>query len=128
MTRKKFVKQLMAMDYSRNEAEATAYTCTRMGASYEQALEWVKIGYRYRSYLDELGANLAKAVQPAVEAAAEIVRKFAAAVSAIDWEAVGERVAELAATADGASAVHREDALDALRYVANAQAGGGGHE
>lgn len=125
MKRKKFVKQLMAMGYGRNEAEATAHTCVRQGASYEQALEWVKIGYRSRSYLDELGTNLAKAMQPAVEAAAEIVRKFIAAVNAIDWEAVGERVAKLAATADNAVAVHQEDALDALRYVANAQAGGG---
>jgi hypothetical protein len=118
MTRKKFVKQLMAMDYSRNEAEAQAYTCTRMGASYEQALEWVKIGYRSRSYLDKLGAHLAKAVQPAVKTAEEIVKKFTDAVSAIDWEAVGERVAELAATADNAAAVHHADVLDALSYTA----------
>lgn len=128
MTRKKFVKQLMAMDYSRNETEAQAYTYTRMGASYEQALELVKIGYCSHSYPDKLGAHLAKAVQPAVKTAEEIVKKFTAAVSAIDWEAVGERVAELAATADNAAAVHRADALDALRYAANYQQGGGGHE
>lgn len=100
MTRKKFVKQLMAMGYSRNGADFVARACVNRGASYEQGLEWVKNGYRSRSYLDELGANLAKAMQPAVEAVAEFVRKFTAAVSAIDWEAVGKHAAELAATAE----------------------------
>lgn len=128
MTRKKFVKQLMAVGYDRNGAEAAARACVNLGATYEQALEWAKIGYRSRSYLDELRANLAKVVQPAVEAMAEIVRKFTAAVSTIDWEAVGNHAAELAATADRETAVHREDALDALRYAAAYQLGGGGNE
>lgn len=118
MTRKKFVKQLMAIGYSRNEAEATAHTVAMQGASYEQAMEWAKIGYRSRDYLTGLGARLAEITRPTVEAAAEIIRKFTEAVSAIDWEAVGESVAELAATADNAAAVHRMDAMDALSYSA----------
>ena len=128
MTRKKFVKQLMAMGYSRNQAEATANSCTIMGASYERAMEWVVIGYRSREYLNATGAHLREMMQPAIEAVAEIVRKYTEALSAIDWETVGEHVAELAATADNAAAVHQEDALDALSYAADALAGGGGIE
>lgn len=128
MTRKKFVKQLMAMGCDRNGAEDVARACVNRGESYEHGLEWAKIGYRSRSYLDDLGANLAKAMQPAVEAVAEIVRKLTAAVSAIDWEAVGNYAAELVATADNAEAVHHDDVLDALRYAADYQQGGGGGE
>lgn len=128
MTRKKFAKQLMAMGYSRNQAEATAYSCTRMGASYERAMEWAVIGYRSREYANETGEHLAEMMRPVVETVAEIVRKCTEALSVIDWEDVGEHVAELAAIADNSTAEHREDVLDALSYVANAQAGGGGNE
>lgn len=120
MKHKKFVKQLMSMGYDRNNAEDTARACASMGASYEQCMKWVKIGYRSRIYLNETAAGMAKIVQTAVEAMAEIFRKFTEAVSAIDWyaagEAAGNLLEEMDAIADSERDGHREDILDALSY------------
>lgn len=138
MKHKKFVKQLMAMGYDRNNAEATACNCASRGVSYEQCLEWIKIGYRSRIYLNETVAGMAKIVQPAVEAMAEILRKFTEAVSTIDWEAIGEavgnRIAAMDAIDDRELESRRECILDELNYLgkfaldACRQIGGGGHE
>lgn len=128
MTRKKFVKQLMAMGYGRNAAEDMARQFRVLGKSYEDALAWEKCLQGMRTPITDMVAAWAKALQPAVEAAAEIVRKFAKAVSTIDWEAAGKRAEELAAVATREQEAHREDVLDALRYAAGYQHGGGGRE
>lgn len=126
MTRKKFVKQLMAMGYDRNSAEAQAIMYEHMG--YDNALAWVKSNTAACNEFSAMWGRIADAMRPAVEAAVESIKRVAESLSTIDWTAAVERAAELAAVAEIERKNHQEDALDALRYVANAQEGGGGSE
>ena len=116
MTRKKFVKQLMAMGYDRNSAEAQASIYAHMG--YEDALAWVKANTAACNDFTAMLVRIADAMRPAVEAAVESIKRVAEGLSTIDWTDAAKRAAELVATADNAAAVHQEDALDALSYAA----------
>lgn len=119
MTRKKFVKQLMAMGYDRNSAEAQAMIYERMG--YENALAWVKASTAACENFSAMMVRIADAMRPAVEAAVESIKRLAEGLSTIDWTAAAERAAELAAITVVERKEHQEDTLDVLRYVADAQ-------
>lgn len=132
MTRKKFVKQLMAMGYQRNAAEAVAIFARIEGCTYEQYLQKEKQGQAFNAALEKLKtclneafATAAKAIADAVERIREIWEKHP--LYGIDWANGPDLNAitrpGLYATeinTDSIQAMSRED-HDALR-------GGGGHE
>ena len=78
MTRKRFVKLLMAKGYSRNTANGMATLAQAKGYSYEKA-------YRGETAIP----NLVDSLAPAIAAMAETIGKMAAALAA-GFSAFGE--------------------------------------
>ena len=129
MTRKKFVKQLMALGYQRNNAEALAIYARCGGWTYEQYLEVVR---KYNGQLTALQTaagriadlfaegmrQLASAVQIVVDKASEFFAgiNMGNITTALDW--VKENASQIIEQ-------HAGDAVDALTYVAQ---GGGGRD
>lgn len=140
MTRKKFVKQLMALGYQRNDAEALATYARCGGWTYEQ---YLKVERKYNGQLTALQTaagrmaawfaegleHLAIAVQKVADHVHEVFAgiNMGNITTALDW--VKENAPQIAER-------HAGDALDALRYscgidLANGPdftAGGGGHD
>ena len=120
MTRKKFTKQLMAMGYDRNGAEAWAQTCARRGQNYEDALAWEKSCNKACDDFAAMMVRIAESIRPGVEAIVEAAKRAAESLASIDWADAAKRVAELTAVTDSEQKAKHEDAVDALRYVAQA--------
>lgn len=79
MTRKKFVKQLMAMGYQRNAAEAVAIFARIEGRTYEQYLQKEKQDQGFHAALEKLKTGLNEAlahIAKAITDAAEQIRKI----------------------------------------------------
>lgn len=87
MTRKRYVKLLMAKGWSRNSANEMAERVREQGGSYQQ------IGYVYTP--SEFAEALNKAVNVVMQAATHIVKALAAGVAAF-----GEAVARELNTVD----------------------------
>ena len=74
MTRKKYVKQLMAMGYSRNEANRSA-NLARVVTTYERALEIEKYSVACQKELVRFGRALVDKYAPAIKAIVARVRE-----------------------------------------------------
>jgi hypothetical protein len=105
MTSKKFVKQLMAMGMDRNTAAGKAKIYMLLDIDYAAAVVIEKTRSDAGDYYSSMVNQIAKAMQPTIEAAANIVEKVCEALNAIDWYAlaayVNERIAEAAGLAAG---------------------------
>ena len=141
MTRKKFIKQLMAMGFSRNEANRSA-NFARVVTTYEKALEIEKQSAAIQKATVHLSITLVDMLTPVVTASSLALERLREAFKGIqvpgtlpiDW------AAENALMAPGPQwpkqNQHRPDAVDALVYGVDLAAGpdltaypgGGGHE
>lgn len=90
MKHRKFVKQLMAMGYDRNSAEARAWIHTQLGKSYEDALAYEKAIAAGCEDFYAMMERVAESIRPAVEAAIATINRVVEAVHAIDWTAAVE--------------------------------------
>ena len=85
MKHRKFVKQLMAMGYDRNSAEARARIHTQLGKSYEDALAYEKAIAAGCEDFYSMMERVAESIRPAVEAAIATINRVVEAISATDW-------------------------------------------
>lgn len=99
MTRKKFVKQLMARGVQRNDAEGAAMDARRRGWTYEEYLQTT-----YRA-VETIKIILLASVNPVAEAAAKIIEQLRDAFARASQSMT--------------------DMQDALAHIAQ---GGGGHD
>lgn len=125
MKRKKFIKQLMALGYQRNTAEALAVYARCGGWTYEQYLE-VERKYngqltaiqtaagRMAAWFAEGMEHLSTVVKGITDKLQEVFAGFNTDII-MDW--LKENAPQIAEQ-------HMGDAVDALTYVAQ---GGGGH-
>lgn len=141
MTRKKYVKQLMAMGFSRNEANRSA-NMARVFCTYERALEIEKQSVACQKYIVHMGVALIDKYAPAIKEIIEEVRRLSEAFKGIqvpgtlpiDWAA--ENAPWEPDPQWPKQNPHRPDAVDALVYGVDLAAGpdltaypgGGGHE
>lgn len=126
MTRKKFVKLLMAQGYQRNTAEGVAMYARLGGWTYEQYLQVTNQNQALYRAVENIKISLVDSFIPVLKAASEAmeqlreaiarVRQSPAAESLLDWEREN---------APQSNEQHPADMVDALAYVAR---GGGGHE
>lgn len=135
MTRKKFVKQIMAMGYQRNEAQRLAEYARRGFWTYEQYLEIEKQYHGMHRKIESIKISLTDALTPAVKAATQAVQALADAITnAVERSQPGKKLLDWAKeNAPQITERHPADALDAVVYgidLANGPdftAGGGGH-
>lgn len=70
MKHQKFVKQLMARGYTRNEANVQAFVCREMGVPYKVYLSRCEFKWQVEEQLNHLRASfagIAEALTPAIE-------------------------------------------------------------
>ena len=128
MTRKKYVKQLMALGFSRNAANRSA-NLARVVTTYERALEIAKISVGYQSAAVRLVSKMAAWLTSAVKAATEAARRMSEAFKGIqvpdklpiDWAAENALMAPDPQWPK--QNPHRPDAVDALVYGVDLAAG-----
>lgn len=118
MTRKKFVKQLMALGYQRNEAQRLADYARRGFWTYAQYLEIEKQYHGVHSKFVSLHTSLVDCLTPAVKAAAQAVANLAKAItSAIAETQAGKTLLDyVKENAPQIAEQHPADALAALPY------------
>lgn len=117
MTRKKFVKQLMALGYQRNDAEGLAIYARCGRWTYEQYLQVEKRSARCRSAMLDIQFSLVNLLTPAVEAATEAIKQLRMSLTDKGWRFAAENLAAIATEA--AQQIHKQhpaDALAALTY------------
>lgn len=100
MTRKKFVKQLMARGCSRNAAQAWAYACRIRGESYEEALPFAAASVVATNDFAEMLARIAESIKPAIEDMLDSIRRAAEELCALDWSAAIEAAKALGGGGD----------------------------
>lgn len=138
MTRKKFVKQLMAMGYQRNNAEALAVWARSRGWTYEQYLKVERQCNRQFTALKNAASKIAAIIKPDLDSFTASVKELAhratVAFSSVVWDTqYGKEVLRFLAGNQEENPLpqwpkenpHRCDAVDALTYIAR---GGGGHD
>ena len=104
MTRKEFIKTLMAMGSDRNSAAAKARGYNAAGKSYEYALEVERFWAAFCANSGEFVNRMNEALEKVAGVATEIVNRLADMLSTIDWEA-------MARYAEQAGELGEEDAL-----------------
>lgn len=128
MTRKKYVKQLMAMGYSRNEANRSA-NMARVVTTYERALEIEKLSMGCQKATVRLAVAMSGWLASAVKAATEAMRRMSEAFKGmqfpntlpIDWAAENALMAPDPQWPKRNP--HRPDAAAALVYGVDLAAG-----
>lgn len=119
MTRKKFVKQVMALGYQRNEAQRLAEYARRGFWTYEQYLEIEKRYHGQVRAFENVKISLVDHMTPALKAAAQVVENMRRAIEGamsqtpfgkalLDW--TRENVPQ-------SNEQHPADALDAMVYA-----------
>lgn len=119
MTRKKFVKQLMALGYQRNHAEGMAMYARRTGCTYEDYLETEKRYHGTRRAFENVKISLVDHVTPVLKAAAQVVENTCKAIEeALSQTPFGQALLNWAMKNAPQIAEHPADALDAMTYAA----------
>lgn len=141
MTRKKYVKQLMAMGFSRNAANRSA-NMARLVSTYEKALEFEKQSVAAQKAIAHWCSALVDKYAPAIKAATEAMARLGEAIKRIKVPSIPliDWAAENALMAPDPQWLKqrptRNDIVDALVYGVDLAAGpdltaypgGGGHE
>lgn len=119
MTRKKFVKQLMALGYQRNEAQRLADYARRGFWTYEQYLEIEKKYHGPHRKIESIKISLVDNLTPAIKAAAQIVANLAKVItSAVAQTKAGETLLDyVKENVLQIAERHPADALDAMTYA-----------
>lgn len=119
MTRKKFVKQLMAQGYQRNDAEGVAMYARLGGWTYEQYLE-IEIRYNGLRYeFENIKISLVDNMTPVLKAATQVVENTCKAIEeAMSQTPFGQALLNWAMKNAPQIAEHPADALDAMTYAA----------
>lgn len=122
MTRKKYVKQLMALGFSRNEANRSA-NLARVVTTYERALEFEKQSVAAQKELVRFGRALVDKYAPAIKAIVARVREELKVPDKlpIDWAAENALMAPDPQWPK--QNPHRPDAAAALVYGVDLAAG-----
>jgi hypothetical protein len=120
MTRKKFVKQIMALGYQRNEAQRLADYARRGFWTYEQYLEIEKKYHGLHRKFESFKISLVDNLTPAIKAASKVVSNLAKVItSAIAETQAGKTLLDYAKeNAPQIAEHHAADALDAMTYAA----------
>lgn len=124
MTRKKFVKQLMALGYQRNEAEDLAMYARWGRWTYESYLQIEKNSKARQRAMENITLTFTNMLTPAVKAAQQAIERMSEAVAGIKWEVpdlstlwTTKQVEEALLPEWPKENPHRCDAVDVLRYV-----------
>lgn len=124
MKHRKFVKQLMALGYQRNDANGLAMYARLGGWTYEQYLQIEKKSIARQRAMENITLAFIDKLTPAVKAAQLSMEKLREAFAAVDWKRpyhsalpwVTEQVEEDPLPPWPKENPHRCDALDALAY------------
>lgn len=124
MTRKKFVKQLMALGYQRNHAEGMAMYARWTGCTYEDYLRDEITRINFNKNLLNIKVSLVDYFTPVFKAAQQAVERLREAVAGIKWNPpdlsalswATEQVEEAPLPQWPKENPHRCDVLDAMAY------------
>ncbi len=140
MKRKKFVKQLMAMGYRRNQANGMAMYARWTGCTYEDYLCDEIRRQKMAEALLNIKTSLVECIVPVCEAATAAVERLREAVTGINLDQITTMLDWAKENAPQIVEQHADDALDALTYscgidlaagpdmTAYMPQGGGGHD
>lgn len=87
MTRKKYVKQLMALGFSRNEANRSA-NVARVVTTYERALEIEKGSVAFQKAAVHFSTTLLDTLAPAIKAIGELADQLREKFKDVQWPSI----------------------------------------